>query len=98
MTDNVLRERLTEPLSDILEALELAGYVVVKRERWDRVRVFAECERVVQSHKREVFAKDTFVHSEVEAMNARLKTIYAELETAYDNLLPGDLAPMGGER
>jgi hypothetical protein len=33
---NELRERLTEPLSDILEALELAGYVAVKRERWAR--------------------------------------------------------------
>lgn len=42
MTDNELRERLAEPLSDILEALELAGYAVVKRERWERVRGLAE--------------------------------------------------------
>lgn len=38
-----------------------------------------------------MFARDKFVHEEVEAMNARLQPIYAELTAGYDALQPGDL-------
>ena len=75
----------------VLAGIEAAGYVVVERERWERVRAFASAATTVERHKREVFARDKFVHEEVEAMNARLQPIYAELTAGYDALQPGDL-------
>lgn len=82
----VVEERITGVLSEIER-----DHRIIAAERWERVRAFASAATTVERHKREVFARDKFVHEEVEAMNARLQPIYAELTAGYDALQPGDL-------
>lgn len=85
---DVWADDLHKRIGDILEE---SPYRLISSDRWERVRAFASAATTVERHKREVFARDKFVHEEVEAMNARLQPIYAELTAGYDALQPGDL-------
>lgn len=81
----------------VLAGIEAAGYVVVERERWERVRRFAEAANAVQQHKNDVLGRDTISLPEVERLNLRLHPLYAEMEAAWCALQPGDFGGEGGE-
>ena len=75
----------------VLAEIESAGYVVVERERWERVRRFAVAANAVQQHKNDVLGRDTISLPEVERLNLRLEPLYDEMEAAWSALQPGDL-------